>query len=94
MGNSAETELPVHINLMTGDIALLLYVVLHGYIQRLVLIKHLLADFAHKEFVAFTVHGNRILQQTRPKRCEDGRVATVSMAIPIDDEGVPGRALS
>ena len=60
MGNSAKVKLPINVNLMTRGIALLLNVVLYGYIQRLALIKHLLVDFAHKEFVALTVHGNRI----------------------------------
>jgi hypothetical protein len=47
MCNSAAAKLPIHINLMTGDTALLLIVVLHDYVRRLVLVKHLLVDFAH-----------------------------------------------
>jgi hypothetical protein len=47
VGNPAEAELPVDIDLMTRGTTHLLNVVLHDYVQSLVLIKHLLADFAY-----------------------------------------------
>jgi hypothetical protein len=47
VGNSPEAKFPVDINLMTGGTTLLLNVVLHDYVQGLVLMKHLLVDFAH-----------------------------------------------
>jgi hypothetical protein len=65
VGNSAEAKLPVDINLMTGDLTLLLNVVLHDYVQRLILVKYLLVDFAHEQFVVLVGHGNRIRQQLR-----------------------------
>jgi hypothetical protein len=41
-----------------------LNVVLHDYVQRLVLIKHLLVDFAHEELVALTAYRNEPLVVT------------------------------
>jgi hypothetical protein len=56
VGNSTDAKLPVDINLMDGGTTLLLNDVLHDYVQRSVLVKHLLEDFAHEQFVALTAH--------------------------------------
>jgi len=58
VGNSSEAKLPVDVNLVTGGTTLLLNVVLHDDVLRLVLVKHLLVDFADEELVALAANRN------------------------------------